>query len=161
MKRFHVHVSVSDLQQSIRFYSSLFGVQPSKVEADYAKWMLDDPRINFAISQRGGEVGINHLGVQVDSDHELRGMKQQLQDADAGMVEQTGTACCYSRSDKYWVSDPSGVAWETFHSLGDVPRFTEHPDSTSTGCCIPIHQKSKDETACCVPAKDATSSCCE
>jgi len=120
MKRFHVHVSVNDLQQSVRFYSTLFGSQPAVEQPDYAKWMLDGPRINFAISQRGGTVGINHLGMQVESDTELHGMKQQLQDADANMVQQTGTACCYSKSDKYWVSDPSGIAWETFQSLGSA-----------------------------------------
>lgn len=160
MKRFHVHVSVNDLQQSIRFYSSLFGLPPTRLESDYAKWILDDPRINFAISQRGGDIGINHLGIQVDSNAELRGMQQQLLDADGKMVQQTGEACCYARSDKYWVSDPSGIAWETLHSLGDIPLFNEQSESKEAGCCIPVHQKSREEAACCLPVKGTASSCC-
>jgi len=159
MKRFHVHVSVSDLQQSVRFYSTLFGSQPVVQHDDYAKWMLDDPRINFAISQRGESVGINHLGMQVDSDAELHGMQQQLQDADANMVQQTGTSCCYAKSDKYWVSDPSGIAWETFHTLGNVPVFSDDQSMKSdTGCCIPI--KSQSETNCCIPTDTTAGKAC-
>lgn len=159
MKRFHVHVSVNDLQQSIRFYSTLFGSQPAVQHDDYAKWMLDDPRINFAISQRGESVGINHLGMQVESNEELSGMKQQLQNADANMVQQTGSSCCYSKSDKYWVSDPSGIAWETFHTLGSVPVYSdEHSMRGDNGCCIPI--KSKSETNCCIPTNTAGQACC-
>ena len=112
MKRFHVHVSVEKLEESIRFYSSLFGTAPTVVQPDYAKWMLDDPRVNFAISQRGRQPGVNHLGFQVEDDAELKAMRGQLEAADAGLLEQTNAACCYARSDKYWVTDPQGVAWE-------------------------------------------------
>jgi lactoylglutathione lyase len=125
MKRFHIHVSVGDLAESIRFYSTLFGSEPAKVEADYAKWMLEDPRINFAISRRGCEPGVNHLGFQLDSAAELQGMRSQLQAADARLIEEKEQPCCYARADKYWVTDPSGVAWETFHTLGAIAVYGE------------------------------------
>ena len=117
MKRFHVHVSVEKLDDSIRFYTSLFGTAPTMVQPDYAKWMLDDPRVNFAISQRGRQPGVNHLGFQVEDESELKAMRGQLEAADAGLLEQTNAACCYAISDKYWVTDPQGVAWETFTRL--------------------------------------------
>jgi catechol 2,3-dioxygenase-like lactoylglutathione lyase family enzyme len=128
MKRFHIHVSVNDLAQSIRFYSTLFGAEPSRLEVDYAKWMLEDPRVNFAISTRGQPPGVNHLGFQVDSADELRGMHAQLQEADARLIQENEQVCCYARSDKYWVTDPSGISWETFHTLGNVPVHR-------SGCC--------------------------
>jgi catechol 2,3-dioxygenase-like lactoylglutathione lyase family enzyme len=112
---------VSDLARSIRFYSKLFGAEPTRVEADYAKWMLDDPRINFAISTHHQPVGVKHLGFQVDSAEELGDMQAQLLAADAQMVQESDQACCYARSDKYWVTDPTGIAWETFHTLGTIP----------------------------------------
>jgi catechol 2,3-dioxygenase-like lactoylglutathione lyase family enzyme len=117
MKRFHIHVSVDDIAQSIRFYSTLFGTEPSRVEADYAKWLLEDPRLNFAISTRRRPAGVDHLGFQVESAEELRGMHAQLTAADARLIQEDGQACCYARSDKYWVTDPTGIAWETFHTL--------------------------------------------
>jgi catechol 2,3-dioxygenase-like lactoylglutathione lyase family enzyme len=123
MKRFHIHISVTDLAQSIRFYSTLYGTEPSKVETDYAKWILEDPRVNFAISTRHQPAGVNHLGLQVDSEGELRAMRAQLQAADARLIEESEQACCYARSDKYWVTDPTGIAWETFHTLGDIPVY--------------------------------------
>ena len=123
MKRFHVHVAVSDITQSIGFYSALFGAQPSVQKPDYAKWMLDDPHINFAISKRTERFGVNHLGFQVDSDDELRGMRDQLAKADSAVLEESGANCCYATSDKYWVTDPQGVPWETFHSLGAIPVY--------------------------------------
>jgi catechol 2,3-dioxygenase-like lactoylglutathione lyase family enzyme len=123
MKRFHVHVSVVNLSESIRFYSELFGNEPAVRKADYAKWMLDDPRVNFAISAHRQPVGVNHLGFQVDSDEELRGMKAQLVAADAKMIEEDEQPCCYARSDKYWVTDPTGIAWETFHTLSSIPIY--------------------------------------
>jgi len=138
MKRFHVHVAVTDLDKSIRFYSTVFGAEPSVVKPDYAKWMIEDPRINFAISARGAEVGVNHLGLQVDSDEELRAMRDQLAAADSTMVEEVGANCCYAKSDKYWVTDPQGIAWETYHSLGSIPMFGADSPSQSTGsCCAP------------------------
>jgi|ERR1700722_1585617 catechol 2,3-dioxygenase-like lactoylglutathione lyase family enzyme len=117
MKRFHVHVSVKDLTASIRFYRALFAAEPAVIRHDYAKWMLEDPRVNFAISTHRQSVGVNHLGFQVESDQELRGMRAQLEAADAGLVEENEQLCCYAKSDKYWVTDPAGIAWETFHTL--------------------------------------------
>src|SRR6201993_3549186 len=125
MKRLHVHVAVDDLQKSTSFYSALFAADPAVTKPDYAKWMLDDPRVNFAISQRGRQAGINHLGFQVESDDELKAMSGQLEAAGAGLLEQTGAACCYAVSDKYWVTDPQGVAWETFQTLDSVPVYGE------------------------------------
>ena len=125
MKRFHIHVSVNDLTQSIRFYSTLFGAEPSRVEADYAKWMLEDPRLNFAISAHRQPVGVNHLGFEVDSADELQGLHAQLQAADARLIQENEQACCYTRSDKYWVTDPTGIAWESFHTLGRIPVYGE------------------------------------
>lgn len=139
MKRFHVHVAVSDLKKSIGFYSSLFGSNPTVTRDDYAKWMLEDPRINFAISERGEAVGVNHLGLQVDDDDELKGMRTLLEKADASLVEEAGANCCYAKSDKYWITDPQGIAWETFHSLGSIPFYNGTTDaSVSAGaCCTP------------------------
>lgn len=151
MKRFHVHVSVPDLVQSIRFYSTLFGAQPVRVEADYAKWMLDDPRVNFAISTRQSRIGVDHLGFQVDEAEELRALKGQLLAADAALAEQTATACCYATSDKYWVTDPAGVAWETFHTLGTIPVYGTDTHITQTQSCgEPVPPTT--EGACCVPS---------
>lgn len=139
MKRFHVHVSVSDLSESIRFYSRLFGAEPSVTKPDYAKWMLEDPRVNFAISTRRQSVGVNHLGFQVESDHELRHMQAQLVVADAKMIQEDAQPCCYARSDKYWVTDPTGIAWETFHTLETIPVFGEETSGPADGtCCVPI-----------------------
>ena len=150
MKRFHVHVAVPNLQQSIAFYSSLFGAQPAVVKDDYAKWMLDDPRVNFAISQRGGAAGINHLGFQVDDSAELQEIHARLQRADAGVSEEKNVSCCYARSDKYWVTDPAGVAWESFHSLGTVPFYNgETKEAQKGGCCTPAADAPAKAPACC------------
>jgi catechol 2,3-dioxygenase-like lactoylglutathione lyase family enzyme len=136
MKRFHVHVAVPDLAASIRFYSTMFGAQPSVVKDDYAKWMLEDPRVNFAISQRGGAAGVNHLGFQVDDASELGEIHSRLQAADAGVTEEKNASCCYARSDKYWVTDPAGVPWESFHSLGTIPYFHgETKEAAKAACC--------------------------
>jgi catechol 2,3-dioxygenase-like lactoylglutathione lyase family enzyme len=149
MKRFHVHVAVPDLEKSIRFYSTVFGAEPSVVKPDYAKWMLEDPRVNFAISQRGGARGVNHLGFQVDEPAELEQMHTRLQQADSGVVEEKGVSCCYANSDKYWVKDPAGVAWETFRSLGTVPFYSgEGTQEKVDACCAPS-QVAKERNACC------------
>jgi catechol 2,3-dioxygenase-like lactoylglutathione lyase family enzyme len=152
MKRLHVHVSVKDLPASIRFYRTLFGADPAVILADYAKWMLEDPRVNFAISSNRQPVGVNHLGFQVETDEELRGMRAQLEEADARMVEESEQPCCYAKSDKYWVTDPTGIAWETFHTLGRIPVYGEntavfdHAASVTpgaapaAGCCVPAHR---------------------
>jgi len=157
MKRFHVHVAVDDLAASIRFYSTLFGAEPAVVKGDYAKWMLDDPRVNFAISRRGGRPGVDHLGLQTDSDAELEQLNGQLQQADLATKVEKEVACCYARSNKYWVTDPGGIAWETFHTLGSVPTFNEQPaaGSAEPACCAPQPQVATIEirpgkaAACC------------
>jgi catechol 2,3-dioxygenase-like lactoylglutathione lyase family enzyme len=153
MKRFHIHVSVKDLAQSIRFYSTLFAMEPSKVETDYAKWMLEDPRVNFAISTQRQPVGVNHLGFQVDSADELRGMHAQLEAADAGLIEENEQACCYARSDKYWVTDPTGIAWETFHTLGSIPVYGEDTPVFDHGASVTPTRTAgiASKAACCIP----------
>src|SRR5205814_8503388 len=129
---------------------------------DYAKWMLEEPRVNFAISERGREVGVNHLGFQVESDTELKAMREQLTAADAGFVEQTDAACCYARSDKYWVTDPQGVAWETFHTLDSVPVYGEDTRAAAmqSACCIPLATTASEARAgaCCIPSPQAAAS---
>ncbi|UCH49314.1 MAG: VOC family protein [Betaproteobacteria bacterium] len=139
MKRMHVHVSVSNLEQSIGFYSKLFDAQPTVVEADYAKWKLDDPRVNFAISALGAKPGLDHLGIQVDTGDELQEIHDRLDAAGQAMLTQEATQCCYARSDKHWVTDPQGLAWETFHTLGSAPTYgttRQIPEETAT-CCAP------------------------
>ena len=139
MKRFHVHVHVEDLQASIAFYAKLFAAEPTRVESDYAKWMLDDPRINFAISNRDGQRGVDHLGLQTDTEGELVELKGRAQAADMTLLDEGETTCCYARSDKYWLTDPDGVAWEQFHTLGSIPTFSQkaaEPASTAA-CCAP------------------------
>ena len=144
MKRFHVHVAVDDLDHNIRFYSSLFGSEPSVRKDDYAKWMLDDPRVNFALSKRGDTTGVNHLGIQVETDGELLEVRNRLSQADQPVLDQPDAACCYSASNKHWVQDPQGIAWETFHTLSDIPVFGR--DTRTDVRSIPIKA-----TACCVP----------
>ena len=140
MKRFHVHVAVDDLEQAVRFYSTMFAAEPTVLKPDYAKWMIEDPRVNFAISARGATPGVNHLGFQLDSEEELRAMHGQLAAADAALVEEAGANCCYARSDKYWITDPAGIAWETYRTLGSIPVFGGHSEQaaeTESGCCSP------------------------
>ena len=149
MKRFHVHVGVKDLNQSIDFYSALFGATPSVTQDDYAKWMLDDPRINFAISTRSGKAGLDHLGLQVESACELPQVESQLRQASPEVVAETGATCCYAEGDKHWVEDPSGIAWEAFHTLQSIPVFGMPPK----GLDIPV------QAACCAPS-NSKSSCC-
>jgi hypothetical protein len=168
MKRFHLHVSVNNLDESIRFYSTLFAAQPSVLQSDYAKWMLEDPRINFAISTHRQPVGVNHLGFQVDSGEELRGMHTQLQAADSQLIQENEQPCCYAKSDKYWVTDPTGIAWETFHTLGSIPVYGEdtpvfnHGATTvpnTCACCVPSAAKVNEP--CCDPAvASAKEACC-
>ena len=143
MKRFHVHVAVDDLEANIRFYSTVFGVQPTVRKPDYAKWMVEDPRINFAISQRGAKVGVDHLGIQVDSDEELRTFRQQVATAEITALDQPGATCCYARSDKYWITDPQGIAWETYRTLGEAEIYGVETKTTSeaSACCAPRPQK--------------------
>jgi catechol 2,3-dioxygenase-like lactoylglutathione lyase family enzyme len=118
MKRFHVHVAVDDLAQSVRFYSTLFAAEPTVMESDYAKWMLENPRVNFAISQRGGAAGVQHLGIQVEDSDELAEVYDRLKRAERPVLDEGATTCCYAHSEKQWIADPQGVAWETFLTHG-------------------------------------------
>src|SRR5579872_2000539 len=139
MKRLHLHVSVPELSQSIQFYETLFGAPPTVVKADYAKWMLDDPKVNFAISERGRAAGVDHVGVQVESAAELGELAGRLKAAGAKTYDQQGAACCYAKSDKSWVSDPAGVRWETFFTFDDAVTYGEDAapalvETVSLGC---------------------------
>jgi catechol-2,3-dioxygenase len=135
MKRFHVHVHVADLAQSVTFYSRLFGAEPTRLESDYAKWMMDDPRVNFAISTRGGKPGLDHLGFQTDTAEELAGLKSRAEAADISLLDEGATTCCYARSEKHWITDPQGIAWEQFHTLEDIPMFSESAPAAAASCC--------------------------
>ena len=146
MKRLHVHVSVNDVPASIQFYRTLFAAEPVVVKGDYAKWMLEDPRVNFAISKRGGEVGIRHLGIQVEDQRELGEVYERLAMADRPVLEEGETVCCYARSEKSWIEDPQGVQWETFLTTGEstvyggdpAPALVTQADrSTRASCCAP------------------------
>jgi catechol 2,3-dioxygenase-like lactoylglutathione lyase family enzyme len=136
MKRFHVHVSVGDLAQSIRFYSELFGTTPSVHKADYAKWLLEDPRVNFAISQRGVTPGVQHLGMQVESGGELEEVYARLKRAERPVLEEGATTCCYAQSEKSWIADPQGVQWETFLTTGESTVYGHDPaPCCAASCC--------------------------
>ncbi|MDP2248401.1 MAG: ArsI/CadI family heavy metal resistance metalloenzyme [Nitrosomonadales bacterium] len=142
MKRMHLHVSVDDINKSIGFYNSLFGATPTVSKPDYAKWMLDDPLVNFAISKRGATPGLDHIGIQVESDTELSEIKERLEKAELSLLTQEGTTCCYAKSDKHWVQDPSGIAWETYRTLDTAPTFNTQEAVESNGaCCAPAIQK--------------------
>ena len=136
MKRLHVHVSVADLADSIRFYSTLFAAEPTVRKDDYAKWMLDDPRVNFAVSKRGGASGIRHLGIQVEDAAELDEVYARLKRADGPVLEEGATACCYAMSQKSWIEDPQGVRWETFLTTGSSTTYGTDPAPVSS-CCGP------------------------
>jgi len=153
MKRFHAHVRVDDLDSSVRFYSTLFGTEPAVLKADYAKWMLDDPRVNFAITSGSTSVGLDHLGLQVESDEELATIAGRLSAAGQSVAKQENAACCYARGNKGWVSDPSGISWETFHTFGENTVYGN--DLAPRPAATPLESDS-----CCAPASSSTSSCC-
>jgi len=139
MKRLHVHMAVDDLAKSIGFYSTLFAAPPSVVKPDYAKWMLEDPRVNFAISARGGKAGVDHLGIQVENDEELGEVYDRLRHAEAPVLEEGATTCCYAQSEKSWVTDPQGVPWEAFHTFGESTVYGRSErgkiEAMSAACC--------------------------
>jgi lactoylglutathione lyase len=150
MKRFHVHVHVNDLQKNIAFYSAMFDQQPARTEADYAKWMLADPPVNFAISTRGNATGVDHLGIQVDSKEDLAALRGNAAKADMAVLDEGETSCCYARSDKYWVTDPQGIAWEQFHTLDNIPVFSEKPAAKGACCAAaPATATGQAKAACC------------
>jgi predicted enzyme related to lactoylglutathione lyase len=148
MKRFHVHAQVEDLQASINFYAKLFAAAPTRVESDYAKWMLDDPRINFAISTRGGKPGVNHLGMQAEDAKELAELKARAQAADGVLLDEGATTCCYARSEKHWVTDPQGIAWEHFQTLDTIPVFSM-PAAQGVAQLVPQVVSAPAAKACC------------
>jgi catechol 2,3-dioxygenase-like lactoylglutathione lyase family enzyme len=164
MKRFHVHAHVADLSASIAFYTRLFGVGPTRREADYAKWMLEDPRLNFAISTRGSTPGVDHLGIQVDDEAELAALKARAEAADRGaLLDEGATSCCYAKSEKHWVTDPQGIAWEHFHTLGDIPVFREGAPAAAAeaACCTPAVERPRGRpVGIAVTAAPAQGGCC-
>ncbi len=151
MKKLHVHLAVENLEQNINFYITLFGCQPTVQHDDYAKWMLDDPRVNFAISNRSEKLGLDHLGIQAENETELQAIKQQLDVTQVPIEAQEGAACCYTRSDKYWVTDPQGIAWESFHSLNEIPTFNDQKeklDDEPPYACRPVLDGDKQSSCC-------------
>ncbi|MEZ4287755.1 MAG: ArsI/CadI family heavy metal resistance metalloenzyme [Polyangiales bacterium] len=156
MKRMHIHVGVDNLDESIKFYTALFGAEPTKVKTDYAKWMLDDPRLNFAISTRT-KTGVDHLGLQVDDDDELSSVRERLKNADMALFGEGQTVCCYAESDKSWVKDPSGISWEAYRTMNDVRLFSSDVTSVDGGaCCAPKSKMNSEES----PRAGTKSGCC-
>jgi len=158
MKRFHVHAHVDDLQASVAFYSKMFATEPARLEADYAKWMLEDPRINFAISTRGGKPGVDHLGIQTDTDEELAELKARAKAANLTLLDEGSVSCCYARSEKHWVTDPQGIAWEQFRTLASIPVFSEKSNATAgseAACCAATQSRPVAAASSVMPA-----SCC-
>ena len=162
MKGFHVHIHVCDLTLSVSCFSRLFAAEPARLETDYAKWMLDDPRVNFAISTRGDKPGLDHLGFQVDDATELADLKARAKSADMALLNEGATSCCYALSEKHWVTDPQGIAWEHFHTLGNIPVFNEAVQATESGaCCTPGDATAPDKTgSLCCGEVSAKTSCC-
>ncbi len=168
MKRLHVHVAVDDLQKSIGFYSTLFAAAPTVLKSDYAKWMLEDPRVNFAISTRGQKVGLDHLGIQVESEGELAEVYERLRNADGPVLEEGQTTCCYAQSEKSWITDPQGLAWETFHTTGESTVYghgvREQLAEMASACGVgggqslaaaAAQEPATGNASCCAPAKPA------
>lgn len=151
MKRLHVHVSVENIPNALRFYSALFAAAPAVVKPDYAKWMLDDPRVNFAISTRGRAAGLDHLGIQVEDKTELQDVYARLRNAGGAILEEGATTCCYHHSEKSWIDDPAGIAWETFLTSGE---------STDYGVEIAPGARIANEQACCAPKAEPAAACC-
>jgi catechol 2,3-dioxygenase-like lactoylglutathione lyase family enzyme len=158
MKRLHVHVGVENLADSVRFYSALFGAEPIKLKPDYAKWMLDDPRVNFAISTRAGTVGVDHMGIQVDRADELGALRDQMSRANISTHEDGETTCCYARSEKSWVEDPSGIAWEAYHTMEDAQVYSGAEKAAPEACCTP----ETPQSVRCAPKPElaAAAACC-
>lgn len=151
MNRLHIHVGVASLKDAIPFYSQLFATEPAKVKDDYAKWMLDDPALNFAISEKPGAVGVDHLGIQVDSEEGLAQIRERISKADAQVFDEGETQCCYAFSDKTWVRDPGGIAWEAFRTMGDATEYANRGANKEAAL---------DASACCVPKAEKSNSCC-
>lgn len=158
MKRLHIHVGVNKIDEGIKFYSALFGKEPIKTKVDYAKWLLEDPRVNFAISTRAKTKGVDHLGIQVDEDTELVELRERMKAADLNVVNEGETVCCYAKSDKTWVTDPAGIPWEAYRTMEDAQLFSEKGSTKGNNkACCP--SKPVDQTACYIPL-DKPNSCC-
>lgn len=159
MKRMHIHINVDKLSENIHFYSTIFGIPPSIQHEDYAKWNLTDPAVNFAMSKHSQTTGLNHLGIEVDSSNELSEIAQRFNKAKIKFSSQKGVACCYTHSNKHWTLDPQGIAWESFHSLNNIPVFGEetntYSENKSSACCTPLNlgENSHNATPCCKPNK--------
>lgn len=153
MKRLHVHVGVDDLSQSIGFYSTLFGADPTVTKDDYAKWMLDDPRVNFAISSGNTNKGVEHLGIQVEGEAELQEVYGRLKAADRPILDEGATTCCYAKSEKSWIADPQGVVWEAFFTNGEATVYGDNPELSALSA-------SAAEANCCAPAIAPKAACC-
>ena len=156
MKRIHIHVGVEKLDESIRFYSAIFGAQPVKTKADYAKWMLEDPRVNFAISTRASKNGVDHLGIQVEENEELEELRGRIRSADRAVFDEGETVCCYANSEKSWVQDPAGIAWEAYRTMEDAQIFSTKIRGSETACCA---EERVSNAPCCEPSEKA-SGCC-
>ena len=146
MKRFHIHVGVSDINESVQFYSTLFGQMPTKQKEDYAKWMLEDPKVNFAISTRTNTKGVDHLGIQAEEVSDFTEITERLKKADLKIFDEGETTCCYAKSDKAWVQDPNGLAWEAYLNMEDAEVFSEKPKAEESTCFVP---DPKAKTSCC------------
>jgi catechol 2,3-dioxygenase-like lactoylglutathione lyase family enzyme len=156
MKRIHIHVGVENLDESIRFYSAIFGAEPVKTKPDYAKWMLEDPRVNFAISTRASKNGVNHLGIQVDENDELAELRARVKAADLAVFDEGTTVCCYAKSEKSWVQDPAGIAWEAYRTMEDAQIFSSEVAAEESACCV---KAPVSEGPCCEPS-EKTAGCC-
>ena len=151
MKTMHIHLSVKDIEEAVKFYTSLFGEKPIKHKGDYAKWMLEDPRLNFAISNRASKTGLDHFGIQVSSEKELTEITTRLKEAEQQLFDEGVAECCYAKSNKAWVEDPSGIAWEAYETMTDIEVFGLDEAPTV---------KAQEDAACCAPKKDQQSKCC-
>ena len=156
MKRIHIHIGVEKLDESIRFYSAIFGAEPVKTKPDYAKWMLEEPRVNFAISTRASKNGVDHLGIQVDDNDELQEIRARVKAADMAVFEEGKTVCCYAKSEKSWVQDPAGIAWEAYRTMEDAQIFSSKGAVSVSACCA---EPSISQTACCEPSEKTTGCC--
>lgn len=160
MKRLHIHVAVNNLEESVKFYSTMFSAQPVKLKPDYAKWLLDDPRVSFAVSARGRVPGVDHMGIQVDDDAELAEVRERIKNANLKTYDEGETTCCYAQADKTWVIDPAGVAWEAYRTIGDTEVFGKDQSLESESvktCCAPSAEKPRVSLGEAVAKK---SSCC-
>jgi len=156
MKRIHIHVGVEKLDESIRFYSAIFGAHPVKTKPDYAKWMLEDPRVNFAISTRASKNGVDHLGIQVDENDELEEIRDRVKVAGLAVFNEGETVCCYANTEKSWIEDPSGIPWEADRTMEDAQIFSRKMEANETACCT---SQPASNANCCEPS-EKTSGCC-